>query len=73
MVVFLFLKRNFKFLGKGNEMLERSPMNKLSKKKQLVGFKHKGFWQCMDTPRDKEFLKKLLRKIMHHGKTSKFL
>ncbi len=59
---FVFKKEIFKFLGKGNEMLERSPMTKLSKKKQLVGFKHKGFWQCMDTPRDKEFLKKLLRK-----------
>ena len=41
-------------------MLERSPMTKLSKN-QLVGFKHVGFWQCMDTPRDKEFLKKLLK------------
>ena len=61
MVVFLFLKEIFKFLGKGNEMLERSPMNKLSKK-QLVGFKHKGFWQCMDTPRDKEFLKNFKKK-----------
>ena len=59
---FVFKKEIFKFLGKGNEMLERSPMIKLSKEKQLVGFKHKGFWQCMDTPRDKEFLKKLLRK-----------
>ena len=58
---FVFKKEIFKFLGKGNEMLERSPMIKLSKKKQLVGYKHKGFWQCMDTPRDKEFLKKLLR------------
>ena len=43
-------------------MLERTPMSNLTKKKQLVGFKHNGFWQCMDTPRDKEFLKTLLRK-----------
>ncbi len=59
---FVFKKEIFKFLGKGNEMLERSPMIKLSKKKQLVGFKHNGFWQCMDTPRDKEFLKNLINK-----------
>ena len=57
---FVFKKEIFKFLGRGNQMLERSPITKLTKKKQLVGFKHKGFWQCMDTPRDKEFLKKLL-------------
>ena len=47
-------------------MLERSPMIKLSKK-QLVGFKHNGFWQCMDTPRDKEFLKNLINKKKLHG------
>ena len=58
---FVFKKEIFKYLGKGNEMLERSPMTKLSKKNQLVGFKHIGFWQCMDTPRDKEFLKRLLK------------
>ena len=57
---FVFKKEIFEFLGKGNEMLERTPMTKLSKKKQLVGFKHNGFWQCMDTPRDKEFLKNLI-------------
>ncbi len=59
---FVFKKEIFKYLGKGNEMLERTPMSNLTKKKQLVGFKHNGFWQCMDTPRDKEFLKTLLRK-----------
>ena len=59
---FVFKKEIFKFLGKGNEMLERSPMINLSKKKQLAGFRHTGFWQCMDTPRDKEFLKNLINK-----------
>lgn len=58
---FVFRNDIFKFLGNGNEMLETSPMVKLTKKKQLIGFKHKGFWQCMDTPRDKDFLRKLLR------------
>ena len=43
-------------------MLERKPLEKLSKKKQIVGFKHVGFWQCMDTPRDKEYLVELLKK-----------
>ena len=58
---FVFKKGIFKFLGKANEMLEKSPIEKLTKKKQLVGFKHVGFWQCMDTLRDKEFLKKLIK------------
>ena len=58
---FIFNKKIFNFLGIGNEMLEKSPIEKLAKKKQLIGFKHLGFWQCMDTPREKEYLKKLLK------------
>ena len=27
-----------------------------SKKKQLKAFKHFGFWKCMDTKRDRDFL-----------------
>jgi len=33
--------------------LEREPLEKLSSKKKLFAFKHNGFWQCMDTIRDK--------------------
>ena len=39
----------------------KSPIEKLSKKKELLGFKHLGFWQCMDTPRDKGYLQNLLK------------
>ena len=41
-------------------MLEREPFWKLTKKKQLMAFKHFGFWQCMDTMRDKKVLDKLI-------------
>ncbi len=58
---FIFNKKIFKFLGRDNEMLERTPIEKIAKRKQLVGYKHLGFWQCMDTPREKEYLKKLLK------------
>ena len=37
-------------------------MQIISKKKKLGAFKHKGFWQCMDTLRDKEILEKLIKK-----------
>ena len=59
---FVFKKDIFKFLGQENEMLEKKPLEKLSKKKQIIGFKHLGFWQCMDTPRDKEYLIELIKK-----------
>jgi len=42
-------------------MLEKSPLEDLVKKKQLVAYKHYGFWQCMDTLRDKNLLNKLIK------------
>ena len=68
---FVFSKEIFKFLNKKNEMLEQKPLEKLSKKK-IIGFKHLGFWQCMDTPREKEYLIKLLKKKRRHGKSGNF-
>lgn len=41
-------------------MFEREPMEKLAADKQLMCYKHNGFWQCMDTLRDKEKLEKML-------------
>lgn len=34
-------------------------MERLAKENQLMCHKHNGFWQCMDTLRDKEKLEKL--------------
>ena len=36
--------------------LEREPLQNISKKNLLGAFKHRGYWQCMDTKRDKEIL-----------------
>ena len=51
-----------KFIGKKNVMLERSPLIKAAKKKNFAAFKHKGFWSCMDTLRDKKVLDNLIKK-----------
>ena len=40
-------------------MLEREPMYEIAHKGELMCFKHDGFWQCMDTLRDKEKLEQL--------------
>ena len=50
-----------KLIKNDNTYLEREPLEKISKKKQLVAFKHKGFWQCMDTKRDKDKLDMILK------------
>ena len=57
-----FFVINSKFLNyiKDDQIyLEREPLENLTKKKQLSAFKHEGFWQCMDTVRDKESLEEL--------------
>ncbi len=41
--------------------LEREPLEMASGKKQLLAYKHNGFWQCMDTKRDKDNLEKIWR------------
>ena len=37
-------------------MWEHEPMERLAKERQLVAYKHEGFWQCMDTLREKHIL-----------------
>ena len=41
--------------------LEQEPFQIATKKKQLLAFKHNGFWQCMDTLRDKKILEKKIK------------
>jgi glucose-1-phosphate cytidylyltransferase len=42
-----------------NQMLEIEPMKKIVAKKKMFVYVHLGFWQCMDTLRDKILLNKL--------------
>ena len=42
-----------------NCILEHDPLKKLTEQKELRIFKHRGFWKCMDTQRDKEDLESL--------------
>lgn len=59
---FVFSNKIFDFIKGDNTYLEREPLQKISKKNQLYAFKHEGFWQCMDTLRDKEILEKEIKK-----------
>lgn len=43
-------------------IFERDPLEKLSSEGQLVAYQYDGFWQCMDTLRDKQYLEELLEK-----------
>lgn len=54
--------RFFDYISDENIMLEREPLEKLTSIKELAAYKHDGFWQCMDTRRDKQFLEDLYKK-----------
>lgn len=56
---FVFNKEIFNYIEDDSIMLEREPLEKLSKTGELMAYKHHDFWQCMDTIREKEILEKL--------------
>lgn len=49
----------FEYIKDDNTILEKEPLEIAAKKGELVAYKHSGFWQCMDTLRDKNFLEEL--------------
>ena len=58
---FFVMETDFlKFIKNDKVYLERYPLEKTSKKKQLIAFKHEGFWQCVDTKRDLDKIRKLI-------------
>jgi hypothetical protein len=59
---FVIEPKFLKYIKNYKTYLEREPLERLAKEKQLVAFKHKDFWQCMDTLRDRENLEKILKK-----------
>ena len=56
---FIFNKEIFNYIENDSIMLEREPLEKLSSKGELMAYKHEGYWQCMDTIREKEILENL--------------
>ena len=57
---FVFNKEIFNYIENDSIMIEREPLEKLSKLGELMAYKHDDFWQCMDTIREKEILEGLL-------------
>lgn len=49
----------FDYIEDDNTVFEREPLETVASEGQLMAFKHKGFWQCMDTQRDKQQLEEL--------------
>jgi len=56
---FVFEPEFMDFITSDSMMLEREPITEAVNKEELMAYFHDGFWQCMDTKRDKELLDKL--------------
>lgn len=52
--------RIFDYIDGDNTVFEKYPLQKLAEEGQLMSYRHKGFWQCMDTKREMDTLEKLI-------------
>jgi glucose-1-phosphate cytidylyltransferase len=50
----------FKFLEGDSTVLEKEPLETVTKLKEIKAFRHEGFWQCMDHKLDKDYLEQLI-------------
>ncbi len=49
----------FDFIEGDNTILERAPLEKAALAGELMCYQHHGYWQCMDTKRDRDHLEEL--------------
>ena len=49
----------FDYIEGDATVFEKGPLTSLVEKRELMGYIHKGFWQCMDTLREKQQLEKM--------------
>ena len=74
---FVMQPQIFDYIDSDSTALEREPMQNISRIGQLMAFKHTGFWQSMDTLRDKKLLENLWQsgkapwKIWDNGQVDK--
>lgn len=56
---FVFEPEIFDYIDDDQTILEKAPLETIAAEGQLKAFLHDGFWQCMDTMRDKVLLERL--------------
>ncbi len=49
----------FDMIEDDSQMFEREPLERIVNAGELMAYKHDGFWHCMDTKRDRDFLEKI--------------
>ena len=66
---FVFEPGVFDYITDDNTILERDPLERLAVDNQFMAYRHTGFWQPMDTLREKQILDSLWAKGEAHWKT----
>lgn len=56
---FVFSHKVMDYISDDHTVLEREPLERLAEEGQLKTYRHEGFWQCMDTVRDRDLLNQL--------------
>ena len=56
---FVFEPQVLDYIAGDSTDLERDPLEQLAREGQLMAYKHEGFWQPMDTLREKNLLESL--------------
>lgn len=59
---FVLSPKVFDYIEGDKTVFEREPLEQLAAEGELVTYRHKGFWQCMDTVRDRDYLNMLWEK-----------
>lgn len=49
----------FDYIENDYTVFEQGPLEKLAEENQLMSYRYSGFWQCMDTMREKQMLEKI--------------
>jgi glucose-1-phosphate cytidylyltransferase len=49
----------FDYIEGDQTTFEREPLERLAQEGELISYRHEGFWQCMDTVRDRDYLNTL--------------
>lgn len=55
----MFNPEIFDYIEGDSTVFEKAPLANLAADGELMAFKHKGFWKCMDTQRDKQKLEEM--------------
>ena len=56
---FILNPKVFDYIKDDSSVFEREPLESLAREGELAVYKHEGFWQCMDTVRDRDYLNHL--------------